>query len=492
MDAGVNDEPRRAPHLVGLAAEFIVRSLVNPHADAEPLTVQSPTFAVAREIGVLSKVRAVRPFEGERRLQAVAGTALVQHQRGQRVEGPCRQVIGVHYTTLEAAIAAGAERRHRSRGRQDGEAIAGQQPQGVFELAVDLVGDVGGARDQLVRGLGVELRVILQKVQKRREVTLPSGLLHGLVHVDVDSRHLGHANRVNLFWREIECREFADLGLVIGAPVGEVVGRQRGARMGNIFVAHERQQLCIGRRHRLGNDDPRLGAQRSAVLVGNPRWHLAQGNEEWIFFRIRDGEGRNGALASRDGHARRCEAALEPGAHIRNLLIEIAWNVAHTADVGTVFRHAIQTTARSKRCPERTAAGKGRFIIAKFLLGDECLEHGSQNRGVNLLRRDLVLGNGIQCGEHVAPILGPPALAPRVDMRKIAGACRHVVVRIGELLHPPGPFGLVQSLHLQISRRGARCRRRAGRRRVGRRRGRWSGDDAGKLQAQHCKRHETR
>src|SRR5277367_5527011 len=82
MNAGINDQPRSAPHLVALPAKFLIWRLVDPHADAQPLAVQPPALTIARKIRVLAKSWPVGSFERECGLETVAGTALMQHQRG--------------------------------------------------------------------------------------------------------------------------------------------------------------------------------------------------------------------------------------------------------------------------------------------------------------------------------------------------------------------------------------------------------------------------
>ena len=55
VDAGVDDEPRRAPHLVGQAAEILIGRPVDAHQRAEPFDVEAPALAIAGEIGLLAE-----------------------------------------------------------------------------------------------------------------------------------------------------------------------------------------------------------------------------------------------------------------------------------------------------------------------------------------------------------------------------------------------------------------------------------------------------
>src|SRR5271168_3278758 len=100
MNAGINDQPRGAPHFVTLPAKFLVGCLVDSHADAEPLAVEPPPLTIARKISVLAKSRPVGFFERECCLEAVPGTALMQHQRGKVVQRPRRQIEGIDHAAL--------------------------------------------------------------------------------------------------------------------------------------------------------------------------------------------------------------------------------------------------------------------------------------------------------------------------------------------------------------------------------------------------------
>src|SRR5690606_30744702 len=52
MHAGVDHQPRGAPHLVGFAPEHLVGRLVDAHFLAELLAVQRPSFAIRRDVVV--------------------------------------------------------------------------------------------------------------------------------------------------------------------------------------------------------------------------------------------------------------------------------------------------------------------------------------------------------------------------------------------------------------------------------------------------------
>ena len=77
MDAGIDDQPAGAPHLVGKTAEVIVRRIVHAHLDAELFGVQAPAFAIGMRIELLPEPRRILDLVGQCALQMMAGNAFV-------------------------------------------------------------------------------------------------------------------------------------------------------------------------------------------------------------------------------------------------------------------------------------------------------------------------------------------------------------------------------------------------------------------------------
>src|SRR6185312_9315987 len=88
VDPGVDHQPRRAPHRIALLAEPLVGRAVDAHLDPEPLAIEAPALAVAREIEVLAEARKRLLLDRQRGLEAVAGLALVQRQHRDVVQRP--------------------------------------------------------------------------------------------------------------------------------------------------------------------------------------------------------------------------------------------------------------------------------------------------------------------------------------------------------------------------------------------------------------------
>ena len=83
VDAGVDHQPRRAPHLIGEHAEPLVGGAVEAHLVSQPLAVECPAFAIGGNVGVAAERRQRGVLGGERDLEGVAGRAFVQRQRGE-------------------------------------------------------------------------------------------------------------------------------------------------------------------------------------------------------------------------------------------------------------------------------------------------------------------------------------------------------------------------------------------------------------------------
>ena len=81
VKAGVDDEPARAPHLVGQAAEVAVRVGVEAHLQAEVLRVESPALAERVDVEEAAERRQVGQLRRQRALEVMAGHRLVERQR---------------------------------------------------------------------------------------------------------------------------------------------------------------------------------------------------------------------------------------------------------------------------------------------------------------------------------------------------------------------------------------------------------------------------
>ena len=134
------------------------------------------------------------------------GGRLVQGQRRQVVQRAAGQVMGVQPIGTRTAPACGPERRNTGRYRHDGEAPARQGADDFPHFAIHAFADPGGIVEQLLRGLGVELRVAAQEAQevgkaRLRRAAFEPHLVDDRVHLGMDGCNFLQADGMNFIGR---------------------------------------------------------------------------------------------------------------------------------------------------------------------------------------------------------------------------------------------------------------------------------------------------
>ena len=102
-------------------------------------------------------------------------------------------------------------------------------------------------------------------------------------------------------------------------------------------------------------------------------------------------------VAALQGHPRRREAALQARAHLRDLLAEIARDVAHLRDPVPVIRQRAERPARgvAEIGPERGVGIDRHLVFAEFLVGDLVLDLRPVDVVVHLLGRARAASRGM-------------------------------------------------------------------------------------------------
>ncbi|KAG1310029.1 hypothetical protein G6F62_014705 [Rhizopus arrhizus] len=106
-------------------------------------------------------------------------------------------------------------------------------------LAVSPLGDPRRARQQLFRGLGVELRIGTQEGQELGEAALELHLPDDVVHLALDASDFAQADAVDLVRRQVQRGVLVDLLLVVRLAVRHRFGSQRGARLRHVLADEE-------------------------------------------------------------------------------------------------------------------------------------------------------------------------------------------------------------------------------------------------------------
>ena len=260
------------------------------------------------------------------------------------------------------------------------------------------------------------------------------------------------ADLVNLLRRQVERRELPDHRLVVGFAVRQLLGGQRGARLDQIFLADEVEQLRIRGHDALGDDAARFGTHLF-LLVGRDRRRQRLERQVQRVGLVRLQVGLDRAIATRDRNLRHGEAAREAGAHVDDLLVEVARHVAQSAEIAAILVRRGIAFARREVGPEERVGVERRFVGLVAHVDDLLFEHGAEYLRVELLfGRQLLQRNLVEVGEHLLPVLQPLLLAGRVDTRQVIGgsAAPDLAGLARELFLSPVPLGVVQRLETLI------------------------------------------
>ncbi len=400
-------------------------------------------------------------LQRDRHLEGVARRGLVQGQGRQRIERPRGQVVGVDQIDPRPAAARGVVGRDVGRHRDDAEPCARQVAEVLRRHPVELLGDPGGVFQQLVRGLGVELRVGAQEVQELGERALEPAGLHGLQHLGVDLGHLVQTQLVDPFRRHVGGGELQDLGLVVGLAVGQRIGAQRRLGVGDILVVEEAEQGLVGRDHLAADRLDRLRFQLRLLGGGDVVGELGEGAEEdGVFRRLGLGDGADRGVAALQRHLGRGEAALQPRTHVVFLVVEVARDLAHLRDEVTVLLGGFERPPRRADDvgPEGGVGGQGLLVVLVALAVDVDLDLGLVDLVIDLLGgRQLGFADGVELLHHLGPVGQARLLGGEVDLGQVGGDLALVLVAFAALGLTPGPFGGVDALELGVG--GARSNR---------------------------------
>ena len=350
MHAGIDDQTRCAPHFVGQSAEMFVRVFIDAHLDAKMFGIQCPAFAECRDIAVATKRRLLALLTGQCRLQVMTGHGFVQGQRGQCIQRSRIKFPRIHpvktctlATFRRRAVTTGrVVGRDRCRHRCNAVRQSWQLAEILRQFAVDALGDVARMHQQFAWRLRVKLRIAAQEFQERRKIAIELGVMQHLLHLRTNACDFVQSDLMDGIGRCIQRGVFADLLLVIRLAFRQVVGGNRVACTGLIFLGEERQQTRIGGDHFLADYLACLGAQ-CVRIVGTDRGR--QGFERCVERHGFDiaglGDHGNRRLASgqhdtRQGHAR-FQARFEQA----DVFVEIRGNSRQTLEIVAIVRSVL-------------------------------------------------------------------------------------------------------------------------------------------------------
>ncbi len=260
--------------------------------------------------------------------------------------------------------------------------------------------------------------------------------------------------------REIGRRIFLHLRAVEGVPVGKVAGADRGPRLRIIFGRVEAEQVLVGRKHGSRDRIRRLLAKRRLLRRRNRRGHVLERLVKNVLVEIVIDEGRDRLVAAGEGRFRHGKAPGDPRAHVGDLLVEIARDLAHPGDVALVFGGIAKLVALVEIGPEAAVAVERHLPRPVLRLDQRIFEDGPEDGGVDLLvGGKLSRGNRVEPAEKVLEVRGLPKLRRRIDVGEVIGLFLLSVrgLEIATFLRRPGRIAVVERAKLDVRRAWGRC-----------------------------------
>ena len=278
MQAGVDDEPHGAPHLVGQLAELVVGILVEPHLFAEALAVEAPAFDERGGLEVAAELRQLAEFLRQRNLQVMARHRFVNRQHRDLVFRAFLGFVEVHVVVPRALA---VHRRALVVGRRGVRCdLLGDLPHAVRharqlaevlrQLRVDALCHRLVGLEQFFRVGVAEFRVRAQVGQELVEAALEVRLRNDFHHFTADARDFLEADLVDLVrcqvGRRVEASEFGITGLAVRrVPQADGIASPRQVLVDDVLL-----QLRVRRHDRL-RDRIACGGLQARLLGSRDR-----------------------------------------------------------------------------------------------------------------------------------------------------------------------------------------------------------------------------
>ena len=310
VDAGIDHQPGRPPHLVGQATKIGIRIGIKTHLDAEVFAVKRPAFPEGGDVEIAPELRHRLHLLCQRTLEVMAWRRLVQSERLECVEGPFVERVGIDPigAGLQRApggrhiTATGINRRQVVGHRLDAVRQARQPAEKGGQFAVGLFGQECSPFEQLLRGFGVETWVGAQELQEIGKAAGKSHPVDHRLHFRADPRDLLETQLVDLVGAHLEGGEITHPLLVISAAVFHLRSAHRFAGGRQVFAAEEFVEGAVGGHHRF-EDGRTSGRQKARAFVfRHARRKTGEGAEKPALFRHIDDVGFDGDVITRQHH----------------------------------------------------------------------------------------------------------------------------------------------------------------------------------------------
>ena len=239
-----------------------------------------------------------------------------------------------------------------------------------------------------------------------------------------------------------ERRIFAEHRPVIGLAFGQIARGDSGARTRHIVLGEHGVQPPVGRHRRLLDGRHGRVSQRYLQLARYVRGHRDERRVERIGF-VAVEERFHRPVAPGQGHARDRETAGETGAHVGDILVEVAREVVKPSDIALIFRGIGETRARREIGPEEGIGVERGLVGAEAHVVRLLLDQRPEHRRVDpFLPRELGDRDPVELGQHALPVSEPRLLRRRINARKVirqgTGPRSGQVAEFGHLPLPRG------------------------------------------------------
>ncbi len=217
----------------------------------------------------------------------------------------------------------------------------------------------------------------------------------------------------------------------------------------------------MGRYHAVADRLARRLAQLLLLAGGNGGGHALERFVQRRLLRVLQlGDHCDRYVAPVQHRARHAEAAGQAGAHVGDLLVEVARHVVEPADVVAVVAGILHPAAghEGQVRPERGVGVERHLVAAQSDVGRQVLDLRAVHRQVDPVGRgQLVLVDAVERGQDLLPLLQPGLLAGGVDRvhARGVGVLAAAVLRLA-----PGPLLLVDLREEAVGFRFGRLRDR--------------------------------
>ena len=345
MQARIDHQPHRAPHLVGELPEAVVRIFVQAHVVAQLLGIQGPTLTIRDEVRGLAEHRRIGQLECARELEVVTRHRLVQRERHHFPGRPRFGFVQVDVVIARAGAVGGTGLIVRSGGvgRRGGRnlahavGLARNVPEDTHQLRVDPFCRRPVSVQQLVRGLVEKFRVIPQVGEKLGQRALEPQFGLELLHRAVQARNFLQTRFVDLVHVQVGGRLEANQEAVVGLAIGQVAGGDRRTRPWQVLVLQVGLQLAERRYEPVADGRPGVGLQRTPIGFGDAVGELQERTIEGAAGRVIDHLLRDLRRYALHQHARRRVGSLGSLLHQRDRLIDMVGKRRHAGEVFAVI-----------------------------------------------------------------------------------------------------------------------------------------------------------